>query len=346
MKHIVIVEDNPIILKTLTAFLKESFQCHPFACPNHAMAYIENSNQVDLLLLDIFMPTMNGLDFLGILKDKEIDIPVILLTSDDSIQTEIKAFQYGAVDYIKKPVFKDSLILRIQNHLQTIDEISKLKCALDSSECRVKNLEDNIVTGVRVATELRDVETGSHIKRIAVISKMIAEVLRNQGLFNIDNAFIDHIEKAAPFHDIGKIAIPDYILKKPGKLTEAEFEIMKTHTTLGKEAIQRLLDTSPESFLSMAEDIALYHHEKWNGLGYPEGLSKHHIPLSARIVAIADVYDALVSKRVYKAPMSHDAAIHLILNDAGVHFDPTIVNAFMSIHEDIEQMMSLWVDES
>lgn len=346
MKHIVIVDDNPIILKTLTAFLKETFQCHPYACPNNAMAYIENTNQVDLLLLDIFMPTMNGLDFLGILKDKGIEIPVILLTSDDSIQTEIKAFQYGAVDYIKKPVFKDSLILRIQNHLQTIDEISELRCALDSSKSHVKNLEDNIVTGVRVATELRDVETGTHIKRIAVVSKMIAEALKNQGLFNIDDDFIDHIEKAAPFHDIGKIAIPDYILKKPGKLTEAEFEIMKTHTTLGKEAIQKLVETASESFLSMAEDIALSHHEKWNGLGYPNGLSKHQIPLPARIVAVADVYDALVSKRVYKAPISHDAAIHLLMNDAGSHFDPTIVNAFMSIHEDIEQMMSLWVDES
>jgi len=346
MKHIVIVDDNPIILKTLTAFLKETFQCHTFACPNHAMAYIENTNQVDLLLLDNFMPTMNGLDFLGILKDKGIEIPVILLTSDDSIQTEIKAFQYGAVDYIKKPVFKDSLVLRIQNHLQTIDEISELRCALDTSKCRVKNLEDNIVTGVRVATELRDVETGTHIKRIAVVSKMIAEALKNQGLFNIDDDFIDHIEKAAPFHDIGKIAIPDYILKKTGKLTEAEFEIMKTHTTLGKEAIQKLVETSSESFLSMAEEIALCHPEKWNGLGYPNGLSKHQIPLPARIVAVADVYDALVSKRVYKAPILHDAAIHLILNDAGVHFDPTIVNAVMSIHEDIEQLMSLWVDES
>jgi putative two-component system response regulator len=310
------------------------------------MTFIQNSPSIDLILLDIYMPNMDGFDFIGILREKGIEIPVILLTGDDTMETETKAFKYGAIDYIKKPVFKENLVYRIHYHLNMIDQISQLKHALGDTKTKVKNLEDKIVDGVRIATELRDIETGLHIKRISILAKMIAEVLKHKSLYDIDDEFIDYIEKATPFHDIGKIAIEDSILKKPGKLSVDEFEQMKKHAVLGQQAIQKLGETSPESFFSMAEEIALYHHEKWDGSGYPIGLKKTNIPLSARIVAVADVYDALVSKRIYKSAMTHDDAIKIILNDSGKHFDPTIVDAFISIHEDIEQVMQAWMDPS
>lgn len=175
---------------------------------------------------------------------------------------------------------------------------------------------------------------------------MLSSYLKAQGMFEISDKFIEDIEKASPFHDIGKIGISDDILKKPGKLTETEYEIMKTHTTIGQKAIHKLMINGDASFLNMAEEIALYHHERYDGSGYPKGLSKSEIPLSARIVAIADVYDALISKRVYKPPMSHEEAIEIIKQASGKHFDPTIVSAFITISDDIHLTMQAWLDVS
>lgn len=345
MKHIVIVDDNPIILKTATAFLKDDYHCHSFTSPKCALDYVR-SFPTDLILLDLHMPEMTGMDFLQILQNQGLDIPVILLTSDDTMESEIKAFKYGVIDYIKKTIFKENLTLRINNHIQTIAHMTLLKQNLDLTQDKVKSLEEQIVMGVTIATDLRDVETGLHIKRISILSTMLSSYLKAQGMFEISDKFIEDIEKASPFHDIGKIGISDDILKKPGKLTETEYEIMKTHTTIGQKAIHKLMINGDASFLNMAEEIALYHHERYDGSGYPKGLSKSEIPLSARIVAIADVYDALISKRVYKPPMSHEEAIEIIKQASGKHFDPTIVSAFITISDDIHLTMQAWLDVS
>lgn len=345
MKHIVIIDDNSIILKTISAFLKDDYQCHPFTTAKCAMDYLQ-SCPVDLILLDLHMPEMNGLEFLSIIQNKGMDIPVILLTSDDTMESEMKAFEYGVIDYIKKPIFRENLVLRIKNHVQNIDHIQGLKQDLSSTQDKVKSLEEQIVMGMRIATDLRDRETGLHIKRISIITSMLSTYLKTQGMFEISEKFIIDIEKASTFHDIGKIGICDAILKKPGKLTEDEYEIMKSHTIIGRDAIRKLMIDGDESFLNMAEDIALYHHEQWDGRGYPKGISNTAIPLSARIVAIADVYDALVSKRIYKPPMSHDEAIEILKQDSDKHFDPTIVSAFITISDDIHLAMQAWQDVS
>jgi putative two-component system response regulator len=309
------------------------------------MDYLQ-SYPADLILLDLHMPEMNGFEFLSIIQNKGLDIPVILLTSDDAMESEIKAFENGVIDYIKKPIFKENLMMRIRNHIHNIENIQHLKKDLDWNLDKIKSLEEKIVMGVRIATDLRDIETGLHIKRIAIITSMLSTHLKTQGMFEIGEKFIVDIEKASTFHDIGKIGICDAILKKPGKLTDEEYEIMKSHTIIGRDAIRRLMVDDDESFLSMAEDIALYHHERWDGRGYPKGISNTAIPLSARIVAIADVYDALVSKRIYKPPMSHEEAIEILKQDSGKHFDPTIVSAFITISDDIHLIMQAWQDLS
>lgn len=341
MKRLLIVDDNPIIIKTLTSFLKMDFFCESYLDPKAALEYL-NHHKVDMVLLDIYMPELDGITFLRILNERQIHVPVIFLTSDDTPELEIKGLQFGAVDFIRKPVFRESLILRIQNHLRVYSGIESLEQSLLKSNEQVKQLENLVVLGVEAATTLRDLETGSHIHRIALTSSMIARVLKQNGETEIGDSFIDDIEKAAPFHDIGKLAIPDQILKKPGKLTKEEFEAVKTHTTKGREAIRLLIQNEDTPFLKMAEDIALYHHERWNGEGYPQGIQKHDIPLSARIVAIADVYDALVSERVYKPAMAHIEAIEIIQSESGSHFDPTIVAAFMTIADEINAIYSTW----
>ena len=338
MKTVLVLDDNLIITKSLESFLSQNYQVITFNISNEALVYL-TTNRVDLLLMDIHMPVIDGMRILEILHERGIEIPTILLTSDDTIESEIKGFQKGAIDYIKKPIFKEVLLHRIQNHLSTIERVETLKHNLVETFDKVKDLESKFVKGIYLTTDLHDVETGGHIRRISAISKMISEAY--QLLFDdqIVDDYIALLEKASTLHDIGKMAVPDDILKKPGKLTDAEFEIMKTHTTKGKEALSKLREGSDDPFLLMAEDIAYCHHEKWNGQGYPRGLTNESIPLAARIVAVADVYDALVSKRVYKPPMTHQEAVDIILSESGKHFDPQIVNAFYKMSRKIEQLV-------
>ena len=338
MKTVLVLDDNLIITKTLDSFLNQHYHVITFNQSNEALSFLKNGH-ADLLLMDIHMPVIDGMRMLEILHEKENEIPTILLTSDDTLEAEIKGFQKGAIDYIKKPIFKETLLHRIQNHLNAIERVETLKHNLDETFDKVKDLENKFVKGIYLTTDLRDVETGGHIRRISSITRMIAEAY--QLLFDnqMTDDFIDNIEKASTLHDIGKMAIPDDILKKPGKLTDAEFEVMKTHTTKGKEAISKLREGSSDPFLLMAEDIAYSHHEKWNGNGYPQGLFKEDIPLSARMVAVADVYDALVSKRVYKPAMSHQEALDIILSESGKHFDPQVVNVFSKISRKVDQLI-------
>jgi putative two-component system response regulator len=196
--------------------------------------------------------------------------------------------------------------------------------------------------------EIRDSETGKHIRRTQHYMKLLSEALQDHPRFrhHLTKENITLIYKSAPLHDIGKVGIPDHILLKPGKLTAEEFEIMKTHTTLGRNAIldaEKLLET-PASFLIFAREIAYTHHEKWNGNGYPEGISGDNIPVSGRIMAIADVYDALVSKRIYKPPFSHTEAVNIIKGESGNHFDPDIVSAFLDIADQFNEIALKYID--
>jgi putative two-component system response regulator len=260
------------------------------------------------------------------------------------------------VDYITKPISPAITLARIRTHLS-------LKRASDLLQDRNQTLEDEVKRRTRELSSIQDVtimamsslaetrdnETGNHIRRTQNYVKALAQQLQHHARFSsyLSAEQIELLYKSAPLHDIGKVGIPDRILLKPDRLDPVEFEIMKTHTTLGRDAIlaaENLLD-SPNSFLQCAREIALSHQEKWDGSGYPEGLKGDAIPISARLMALADVYDALISRRVYKAPMSHEQAFKIITDGRGTHFDPDIVDAFLSIAEDFRAIERRFSDE-
>jgi putative two-component system response regulator len=300
--------------------------------------------QPDLILLDVMMPGMDGYEVCRLLKEnpKTAEIPVIFITARSDTEDEQRGLDLGAVDYITKPISPPILAARVRTHL-------RLKSARDFLRDKSQYLEEEVlrrtrqVNAIQDATmvalgslaETRDNETGNHIRRTQHYVRMLALTLSQHTDFasTLTPDVIGLLYKSAPLHDIGKVGIPDSILLKPGKLSAEEYEVMKTHTTLGRNAIlaaEKLLD-SPMSFLHFAREIAWTHHEKWNGSGYPQGLSENAIPLPGRIMAVVDVYDALLSKRVYKPAMSHDAAVEIIRDGSGTHFDAHVVEAFLDI---------------
>ena len=306
----------------------------------------------DLVLLDINMPGLNGFEVCARFKaDKTLEsIPIIFLSALNEVSDKIKAFQFGGVDYITKPFQIEEIHARVKTHIQ-IRELQKslalhnnnlqgllneqLKEIFATKEALYKTQLATILAFSKLA-EVRDDETGQHIERTRVFCRMLTEQLRDQGASgsNLDNIFVENIYYASSLHDIGKVAIPDDILLKPGKLTAQEFEIMKTHTVIGATTLQTMLEHYPENrLLRMGVDISQSHHEKWDGSGYPQNLKGQAIPLSARIMALADVYDALTSVRRYKPAFSHEKSLDIILEGRGVHFDPDVVDAFLVLED-------------
>ena len=299
----------------------------------------------DLILLDIMMPDMDGYEVCRQLKANPAtrDIPVIFLTAKTDTSDEQLGFELGAVDYITKPISPPIALARVKANLTlkaSSDFLKDKNVFLEQEVARrtaeVRDIQDVTILTMASLAETRDNETGNHIIRTQHYVKLLAQKLQKHPRFThyLDDAMVDLLFKSAPLHDIGKIGIPDSVLLKPGKLTPEEFEVMKTHTTLGKLAIEsaetRLGKHVP--FLRCAKEIAYSHQEKWDGSGYPEGLAGDAIPVSARLMAIADVYDALISRRVYKPPFSHEAAMAIILEGRGVHFDPDVTDAFSQVH--------------
>ncbi|WP_379133867.1 two-component system response regulator [Paenibacillus sp. sgz500958] len=338
---ILVVDDTPDNIVLLSGLLKEQYKVK-VATNGEKALQVAKSSPPDLILLDIMMPVMDGYETCRRLKeDEELkDIPVIFLTAKEEVEDENKGFGLGAVDYITKPLSSPILLSRVKTHLTLKmskdfleDQNQYLEAEISRRTKEISLIQEVSVMAMAALAEMRDSETGNHIQR----TKLYIEVLATQ--LSRTDKYLDVLSKqqvelivlSAPLHDIGKVGIPDHILLKPGVLTREEFEYMKTHTTLGRDAILRaeVLMDRPETFLRFAKEIVYSHHEKWNGTGYPEGLAGEQIPLSARLMAVADVYDALTSKRVYKEAMSHEQAVRIIENDAGIHFDPDIVQIFL-----------------
>lgn len=303
----------------------------------------------DLIILDVVMPGMDGYEVCRRLREdsRTQDTPIIFVTSMESADDETRGLTIGATDYLTKPVSPPILKVRVRNCLllkQARDILTNQNRELEQMvQERTKELaltRDATILSMAALAETRDQETGNHIRRTQMYVRVLAEHLRNHPDFRqmLDDRTIEMLFKSAPLHDIGKIGIPDSILLKPGKLEPEEYAVMKTHTRLGKDAILAaeacLVDLSPDddtntSFLSYAREIAYCHHEQWNGNGYPQGLKGDDIPLSARLMAVADVYDALRSARPYKPALSHQQTARMILDSAGHHFDPRVVEAFI-----------------
>ncbi|MBI5816678.1 MAG: response regulator [Nitrospinae bacterium] len=312
------------------------------------------SSEIDLIILDVMMPDVDGLTVTKLVKEspRTRHIPILLLTAGHSRTEDLaRGLDMGADDYLIKPAERIELLARVRSLLRTKtlqDELSeknkKLADMNDNLEQMVEErsieiliTRDAVIFGLAKLAEYRDPETGAHLERIRNYTLDLSRELLRTGKCPeaIDDEFCRMIYQCSPLHDIGKVGIPDNVLLKPGKLTDDEFTIMKKHSSIGGDALASAIrwNISENNFLSMGCDIAYYHHEKWNGSGYPKGLKGEDIPLSARIMALADVYDALTHKRVYKAAMSHEEATRIITEGRGSHFDPEIVDTFLNSQE-------------
>jgi putative two-component system response regulator len=321
-----------------------------------ALKIIEKS-QPDIILLDIMMPGMDGYEVCKVIKENPLtqDIPIIFLTAKSQIEDEALGLSLGAVDYITKPISPPILQERVKNHLILKEAKDLLKSQNTILEEKVNirtaqldELQDVAMVAMGALAESRDPETGNHIRRTQRYVKLLAIELSSYERFSeyLTPDVITSLYKSAPLHDIGKVGVQDSILLKPGKLTFEEFEEMKRHTIYGRDAIvaaEGSIDTA-DNFLLFAKEIAYYHQEKWDGSGYPEAISGNDIPVSARLMAVADVYDALISKRVYKPAFSHEKAVSIILEGKGSHFDPDMVDAFLAIADQFKAVAAEFSD--
>ncbi len=354
---ILIIDDSPDVINLISGLLKKNYKVKAANNGEKGIQVAQSDNSIDLILLDIMMPGISGFDVCEQLKadPSTANIPVIFLTSMTNLDDELRGLKLGAVDYVTKPISPPVLLARIENHLKikAANDFLKDKSSFLESEVTKRSkelaaIQDVTILAMASLAETRDNETGNHILRTKFYVKELAEYLKTHPRFK--DALTDHainiLYKSAPLHDIGKVGIPDSILLKPGRLTPEEFEVMKTHTMLGRDAI-----TQAEShlgmevdFLKFAKEIAYSHQEKWDGSGYPQGLSGDNIPISARLMALADVYDALISRRVYKIGMTHEQAIQIITEGRGTHFDPDITDAFLEINECFREIAQRFPD--
>ena len=345
---LLIVDDVPANLSMLGDLLHEAgYRVKAASSGRAALRYAMQEPQPALILLDVMMPEMDGYQVLLELRQNPAtrDIPVIFLTALDNARDEERGFQHGAADYIAKPVKPDVVLARVRSQLLAALARSWLRDQNAALEAEVaRRLEENeLIQTVSIRAlahlaETRDPETGNHILRTQSYVRLLASELRHHPRFaaTIDDLYIKMLTHSAPLHDIGKVGIPDTVLLKPGKLTAEEWEIMKTHARLGSDAIERAeRDIEQEvEFLSLAKEVARWHHERWDGRGYPDGLAEEAIPISARLMTLADVFDALITKRVYKEAMQFDEARQIIAAERGRQFDPDVTDAFLSCFDE------------
>lgn len=326
--RILVVDDEVFICATVCRFLaSDGYESLSANRAEEALEILEKE-KFDLLLSDIMMPGMTGIELLAEVREKYPDMAVIMATGVDSRETAIRALELGAYGYMIKPFDKNELIISVANGLerrrltlQSQEYERRLEQEVRDRTADIRHREEEIALRLVWASEYRDDETGEHIRRIGLFS---AELVKALGY---SAEVIDNVRVASPMHDIGKIGIPDNILQKPGKLTEEEFEVVKTHTTIGTG----ILGNSNIPLLQLASEIALCHHEKWDGSGYPKGLSGEKIPEFARVVAITDVYDALVYDRVYRPAFPEEKALAIMQEGRGQHFDSKMFDCFLDV---------------
>ncbi len=343
MKHILVVDDNVTNLKLVKTTLEPEFKVTMLTSGTQTLKFLEK-NVPDLILLDINMPNLDGFGVIEKMKDNGTFAvaPIIFLTALSDPETEARALSAGVMDFITKPFVPQTMLSRIRMHLEINEYRRNLEVLVDEKTKVVEELQDAVSTSIAELVGCRDGYTGEHIKRTCKYIKVLADEMFAEGLYpeELNQKFIGELLRAASLHDIGKVGISDDILCKPGRFTEDEFDFMKKHTQLGGDTLQQAIDqTGIESFLYVARDMAYYHHERWDGKGYLYKLSGADIPLCARIMAIADVYDALTSIRPYKNAFSHEKAKEIITEGRGTSFDPSIVDAFLACSDEFEQCL-------
>jgi putative two-component system response regulator len=331
MKIVFVVDDNDTNLLAAKAALEDSYRV--ITIPSAAKMFkLSAKIKPDLVLLDILMPECDGFTALSMMKDDPIlsNVPVIFLTSKLDSETEIRGLELGAVDFLNKPFSAPILRRRIETHIET-DKLIK------NAENKLRNIQNALISVIAELVEDRDKVTGGHIERTQIYLQILVKKLMDDGIYTEECSGWDLsiFLPSAQLHDVGKISISDLVLNKPAKLSDTEFDIIKTHAAEGERIIDEIMKkTSDDGFLMHAKKFAGYHHEKWNGSGYPRGLSGTDIPLEGRLMAIADVYDALVSERPYKKPFTHEKAVEIIIGDSGTHFDPALIEIFKEVSDD------------
>lgn len=339
---ILAVDDTAVNIDVVKGVLSEEYLVQAALNASTALKIVEK-RKPDLILLDIMMPDVDGYEVCRQLKasPETRDIPVIFLTAKSEEEDETMGLSLGAVDYITKPISPPILKERVKNHLllkKTRDQLAQQNQLLEDKvrqrTQQLSDLQDVVLVAMGALAESRDPETGNHIRRTQKYVELLAKKLSETAKYHdyLTPEVISAMAKSAPLHDIGKVGVVDRILLKPGQLTEAEFAEMKKHTAYGHDAIEAAEGSLgvADNFLIFAKEIAYSHHEKWDGSGYPEGLIGEEIPLSARIMALADVYDALISERVYKPAFSHEKSLTIILGSKGTHFEPLMVDIFIA----------------
>lgn len=354
---VLVIDDTPENLEVMQALLRDVYKVKGATNGMRGLQIAGSDSPPDLILLDIMMPGMDGYQVCERLKadPKTKGIPVIFLTAKSELEDEERGFALGAVDYITKPISPPIVLARVQAHLTLKTTADFLKDKTEFLELEVSrrtreinSVQDVTIMAMATLAEIRGADTTNHIRRVQHYVRALAWKLSGHPRYRsyLTVGSITLLFKAAPLHDIGKVGIPDSILMKPGRLTPEEFEIMKFHTTLGLEAIasaEQALNAQV-AFLTMAKEIACSHHEKWDGTGYPSGLAGDQIPIPARLLALADMYDALITQRVYHDPVSHDEAVRIVDSCRGNHFDPDVVDAFLEVKEQFQAISLTYGD--
>ncbi len=349
--RILVVDDEPFFIEVLVGALSDQYGISVAKDGEQALRRIERGGYPNLILLDVVMPVMDGYEACRRLKLNPLttEIPVIFLTAKSDVSDELKGFELGAVDYIAKPISIPILQARVKTHLALSEQKVALEQLVVERTEQLERTKDAIVYSMGALAEARDEETGNHILRTQEYVKVLGQALAGRPRYArvLNERTISLVSRAAPLHDIGKVGVPDCVLQKRGELDADERRQMDQHVVYGRDAIinaERHIGTT--IFTTLAKEIAYSHHEKWDGSGYPQGLAGEQIPLSARMMALADVYDALVSKRYYKAAICHQEATEQIVSERGGHFDPELIDAFLDSNGAFQEIAERYRDEA
>ncbi len=354
---ILVVDDEKFFIDVTVELLNGDYKVSVARDGEQALRRATTDPLPDLILLDIMMPDMDGYEVCKRLKENPVtcDIPVIFLTVKSEVADEVKGFELGAVDYILKPISPPIVKARVTTHLalnrarrQLADQNQLLEVKVRERTEELSRTKDVAIYCMASLAETRDAETGKHILRTQNYVRILAQGLKNHPRFldYLNDEIIEMLYKTSPLHDIGKVGVPDQILLKPGKLTPDEWVEMKKHTIYGHEALLRAeQELGTTDFLQMAREIAYTHHERWDGSGYPRGLKGDEIPVSGRLMAVADVYDALISRRVYKKPCPHKEAVETIRQASGSHFDPDVAEQFIALQKEFHRIATEHSDD-
>jgi len=334
---ILIVDDVVENIDVLKGTLSPKYKVKAATSGAKALEIANKQPQPDLILLDVMMPEMNGYDVCRTLKSNPVtrDIPVVFVTAKSDVASERTGLETGAVDYISKPVSPPIVKARVRTHLELYHHQRTLEAKVSERTRELEHAQLEIVRRLASAAEFKDEETGNHVIRMSHYSRILAHAM------NMNPEWVDRLFHTAPMHDVGKIGIPDHILLKRGKLTAEEWTIMRQHTIIGAQ----IVGESSSPLMQMAREVAVCHHEKWDGSGYPKGLKGEEIPISGRIVAVADVFDALTSERPYKEAWPVERAVQVITENSGQHFDPNIIPIFLNKLPEILKIKDYYQDE-